>query len=560
MSTLSTLSIQASTNAPRRNVPIKEALAWRADFYYDRREARRAIFFFENELRHMEGEFEGRTFSLEYWQRRMLRRIFGWKRRTDNTRKFRKVFLFVPTGNGKSFIVAGIGNYLFVADREPGAQVVAAAADTEQAGIIFNYAKFNAVRNPKLRKLIGKTFHRSMAVRSTGSSFRVLSSAANTKHGFNLHGCLIDEVHAHKKRELIDVLITRTRTRRQPLTVYATTAGFDKETICGELYDYAKKVRDGLIVDQEFYPVIFEADADDDWRKRETWVKANPNFGVTVKESFLEAECKMAQELPRNESRFKRMHLNMWTESEMPWLPMEKWRACGAKFQTLKPGKPAGTHFTEAELEGMPCYGGLDLASRLDVAALALAFDLTPELSYFIVRFWVPMETALDRQRKGQAPYHDWIREGHMIGTPGNDIDYAFLREDIKQLAARYKVREIGFDPWNANQLTHQLNDQDGITMIPMRQGWGTMSAPSKELEARLVSEKIRHGNQPVMTWMASNVCVATDPAGNIKPNKGKNRLLKIDGIVALVMALGRQMVDDKNRQSVYDTRGVITF
>ena len=246
----------------------------------------------------------------------------------------------------------------------------------------------------------------------------------------------------------------------------------------------------------------------------------------------------------------------------MRWLPMDAWKKCGDTFVnplTMKNGV-GGETFDEKQLEGLPCVGGLDLASRIDIAALCLIFQLAPDMYYPLMRFWVPIENALERQRKGQAPYHDWIRDGFMIGTPGNDIDYDFLRADIVQLAKRLKIKEIGFDPWNANQLTHQLNDQDGIKMIEIRQGYATLSSPSKELEALIISKKLRHSNHPVLNWMASNVCIVADPAGNIKPSRSKNRNLKIDGIVALVMGLNRLISQEWNKKSIYESRGIRTL
>lgn len=527
-----------ATTAPAK------ALTWRKDFYYDRKAAKRAVHFFENELQHVQGEYDKIRFQLEKWELRLVRRIFGWKRRKDNSRKFRKVFLFVPSGNGKSFVVAGIGTYLFAADKEPGANVITAAADTEQAEIVFKYAKENVHRNPKLKELVGRIYRRSMAILTTGSSYKVISSAAETKHGMDLHGVLVDEVHALKNRQLVDVLITRTRTRRQPLIVFATTAGYDKRSVCGDLYDYSKKILEGIIVDHEFYPVIYEATEQDDWTSEKVWHKANPNLGVTVNVDFLRAQCVMAKQMPTYENAFKRMHLNIWTASDIRWLPMHKWGECNEKID-------------DAILRTTPCFGGLDLAGRLDVAAFVLVFPLENDRWATLCRFWIPEATAEKRQRSGQVPYLDWARDGLISLTPGDDIDYAFLRRDIKKLSEDYLLRAVAFDPWNANQLTHQLNDEDGIVMIPCRQGYQSLSAPSKELEAAVTSGRLAHGDNPVLTWMASNATVVMDPAGNIRPDKSKSRD-KIDGILALVMALGRILVDDQSGRSVYDERGVI--
>lgn len=535
---------------------MERALAWRKKFYYDRKAAFRVCYFFENELQHIEGEHAGSKFLLLAWQKRMLRRIFGWKRRADGTRKHRRVLLFIAKKNGKSAIASGIALYLLMADKEQGSRVVSAAADTEQADLVFSFAKENIARNPKLLKQVGRTFKRSIAVHKTSSSYKVLSSAAETKHGPNLHGVLIDELHALPNRELVDTLVAGIIARKQPLVFYTTTAGHNKNSICGEVYDYACGVRDGTIQDEEFLPIVFEPGKDDDWRERDTWYKANPSLGITIPESSIAADCLRAQELPAEENKFKRLHLNMWTEQETRWLPMDKWKLCGAPFLWLKSDSPR--EFTESDLIGMDCFGGLDLSSRIDIAALCLLFEPTEDFYYPLFRFWVPTENALERQRKGQAAYHDWIRDGYLIGTKGNDIDYNFIQAQIESDSKIYNIKEIGFDPWNANQLTHNLNDEVGIKMIPMRQGYGTMSSPSKQLEALILSQKFRHGNHPVLNWMASNVCAKTDHAGNILPDKSSNPHLKIDGMVALVMALGRAILQE-NSTSVYESRGVRT-
>lgn len=543
-------------------------MSWRKNFFYDRKEAHRATFFFENELHHIEGKHADQPFILLAWERKLIRRIFGWKRRSDKTRKHRKVLLFIPRGQGKSIVVAGCGTYLFAADKEPGSHVIAAAADSEQAEIIFKYAKGFVLKNKKLSGLVGRPFRRSMAIHSTGSSFKVISSAADTKHGMDLHGVLIDELHAQKNRELVDVLITSTRTRRQPLVLFATTAGFNKNTICGEVYDYAVKVRDGIVQDDEFLPAIFESTDKDDWKNPETWKKANPSFGVSVMESYLAAQCKMAQEMPSYENTFRRLHLNQWTEQEVRWVPMDKWAECGKPFYPELGLMPLPPHmqitdlieFNEESLLGRECIGGLDLSDRLDITAFCLLFKLEHDLIYPLFQFWCPQDTALERQRKGQAPYFDWIKKGYMKATPGNDIDYNFIRAEINRLSNLYMITEIGFDPWNANQLTHSLNDEDGIVMVPVRQGFGTLSSPSKEFEAAVVGKRFRHGNNPVLNWMASNVCITMDPAGNIKPVKNKDKNQKIDGISALIIALSRLIVHNEpyiNADKLYSTQGV---
>lgn len=538
---------------------MKRALSWRNKHYYDRHEFRRVVHFFETEMFHIEGELAGQPFKLLQWERRLLRRVFAWKKKKDKTRKHRVVLLFVPRGQGKSIIVAGCGNYLFAADKEKGSQVIAAAADSEQAEIIFKYAKGSVLKSKKLSRLVGKPYRRSMAILTTGSSFKVISSTAETKHGMNLHGVLVDELHAQPNRELTDVLLTSTRTRMQPLVFYATTAGFNKDTVCGEIYDYAVQVRDGLIDDDEFLPVIFEANKDDDWTKVETWKKANPSYDISVRHDYLESQCKKAQKMPSYENTFRRLHLNQWTEQETRWIPIHKWKECAKEFKYKHLFTNNILNFFESDLVDFPCIGGLDLSDRLDITAFSLLFKISESDYYVLPEFWVPKDTALDRQRKGQGNYFDWINRGFMFSTDGNDIDYNFIEKRIETLSKKYKIKGVAYDPWNANQLVHNLKDKHGIDVIPVRQGYASMSSPSKDLEALIVSEKIHHNNNPVMNYMMSNVCIAKDPAGNIKPVKNANKNQKIDGVVTIVMALSR-MIGMENLSSVYHERGVLSF
>lgn len=490
-------------------------------YYYDEAAAERAVGFFADCLTHTKGEWAGQPLTLSDWQAdRIIRPLFGWKR-ADGTRRYRTAFIMIPRKAGKSTLAAGIGLYLLFADNEPGAEIYSAAADREQAGIVFDMAKQMVAASPMLAKR-AEAFKRSIVVNATASSYKVLSSDAYTKHGLSAHGIIFDEVHAQPNRELWDVLTTSVGARRQPLTVAITTAGYDRHSLCFELYDHACKVRDGVIDDPSFLPVIFEASEADDWKDPATWRKAHPGLGVSVKEEFLADECVKAQHLPSFENTFRRLYLNQWTEQESRWVSLDTWDACAGALP---------------DLEGRECWAGLDLASTTDIAALALVFPIDNKL-FVRPLFWVPEEGIRRRSERDRVPYDAWVRDGYIEATEGDVIDYDVIRRRINELGEQYRIRDIGIDRWNATQISTQLSG-DGFTLTGFGQGFASMSGPMKELERRLLARELAHGGNPVLRWMAANVSATTDAAGNVKPDKSKSSG-RIDGIVATIMAIGR--------------------
>jgi phage terminase large subunit-like protein len=508
------------------------------EFWFDKDTADKAVSFFAECLTHTKGEWAGKPFFLDPWQEKIVRDLFGWKRK-DGTRKYRTAFIFIPRKAGKSTLAAGIALYLLVADKEAGAEIYSAAADRKQAGIVFDLAKQMVRQDDLLNDVVG-AYKNALIVQGTSSSYHVLSSEAYSKHGLNAHGIIFDELHAQPNRELWDVLTTSTGARRQPLTVAITTAGYDRHSICYELYEHACKVRDGIIDDPYFYPAIYEAGQDDDWTEPETWRKAHPGLGVSVKEDYFSAECKKARDMPTYENTFRRLLLNQWTEQDIRWLPMDKWDACGEPLP---------------DLTGFPCYAGIDLSSTSDITALVLAFPVKSKV-YLLPYFWAPAENIAQRAKRDRVPYDLWARQGLIEATDGNVVDYDVIRKRVNELSEKYDIREIAIDRWNATQISTQLAG-DGFQMFGFGQGFASMSAPSREMERRILGQEISHGGNPVLRWMASNVSAKTDPAGNIKPDKEKSSE-KIDGIVAALMALGRAMVAEDAPLSRYKTDGII--
>ncbi len=515
-------------------------------YWFDEEAAQRAVSFFEGYLRHSKGKWAGYNFELLPWQKRIIGDVFGWKR-PDGLRRYRTVYIEVPRKAGKSTLAAGIALYLLFADGEPGAEIYSAAVDRAQAAIVFETAKQMVLASVALKKR-AQIYKRSIVVPPTGSSYHVLSADAPSKHGLNAHGIIFDELHAQPNRELWDVLTTSTGAREQPLIVAITTAGYDRQSICWEQHEYALKVRDGIIQDPTFYPAVFAADEEDDWTKPEAWRKANPSLGVTVKEGFYEQEVKKALEMPSYENTVKRLYLNIWTQQVDRWISLQLW------------DENAGL-VVEDELKGRLCYGGLDLSSVSDVTAWVLVFphEDGPEMADILARFWVPEARLYDTQNRYRAQYQAWAKGGWIKTTPGGAVDYSFIKKQILQDAQAFRLVDLNIDRlFQAHQLATELADE-GLTVVGMGQGFISMAAPMKELERRLLARKLRHGGNPVLRWMADNVAVKQDPAGNLKPDKASSQG-KIDGIVALVMALDRAMRHEVPDRSVYEERGVLTL
>lgn len=511
-------------------------------YYFDERAAEGAVRFFERVLRHTKGEWAGRPFALQEWQREeVIRPLFGWKRRADGRRRYKYAYLGWPRKNGKSSIASGLALLLLLADGEGGAEVYSAAADRNQASIVFDQAKAFVQESPLLQKT-ARPYKREI-LGPAHSKYQVLSADAYTKHGLNPHGVVFDELHAQPNRELFDVLRTGMGARRQPLFVMITTAGFDMQSICFEQYEYARQVREGIVEDPEYFVHITEAEREDDWTDPAVWRKANPSLGVTVSEEFLAGECRRALASPGYQNTFRQLYLNMWVQQESRWLDMGAWMACGAALP---------------DLTGRTCYLGLDLASVGDVAAWVAVFPPEEEGEPWWIQphFYVPGDNLAERGKKNLAPYGLWREQGYLTATEGNVIDYGRIERDILAFAERHAVRQVGVDTWNAQQMAQNLAAA-GLETWAVRQTFAGLSGATKELERLVLAQQVGHGGHPVLRWMVDNVTVVRDAAENIKPDKRKSRN-KIDGVVATVMALDRAMRQEGAGNSVYETRGML--
>lgn len=472
-------------------------------------------------LKHSRGEHAGKPFNLFPWQQEYLQTLFNTKR-PDGLRQYRTSLLAVPRKNGKTQVSAGIGLYGLCADNEPGAEIVCVAGDREQASILFDAAKQMVEGNETLSQLC-KIYRKAITVPQTNSTLKVISSESATKHGYGCSMILFDEFHVQKDRELYDVLNTSTGARRQPLTVLITTAGFDRQSICYQIWQYAEKVRDGLIDDPTFLPCIYAADGAADPFEEATWRLANPNYGVTIKEDYFIKMAAQAKESASDELTFRRLHLNQWTANESKWLRHGAWEACDSPLRNTS---------------GRPCYCGLDLASTYDTTAFVAAWPDSDGSFDIKAMFWIPEENSEKREKQDRVPYSQWVKDGFVRITEGDVTDYDVIRDYILEFCEKNWVKGIAVDRWNAVHLMTQLS-AEGQVVHPFGQGFGPLNSPTKMLETLVTSGQLRHGGNPVLAWQASNVQIKTNDDGLIKPvKKHSHDIGRIDGILACIMAL----------------------
>jgi phage terminase large subunit-like protein len=512
--------------------------------WFDEEVARRAVRFFEEGLYHSKGEWAGKPFILEGWEAFIIWSLFGWMR--GDYRRFNIAYVEVARKNGKSSLAAGVGLLLTISDREPGAEVFSAATKKDQARIVHNEAIRMVKRSPKLKKLGAQSNKNVIAVPAIDSSYVPLSADKDTMDGLNVHGAIVDELHAHKKRDVWDVLVTAIGSRRQPLIFAITTAGYNRESVCWEQHDYSAKVLEGLLQDDSHFAFIATIDEGDNWLDEDVWLKANPNLGVSVSIDDMRRQAEKARQTPAYENNFRRLKLCQWTQQAERWLNMDDWAASAFGGLSVE----ADFRQLEKSVAGKTAYCGLDLASTTDIAALVLVVPVDED---FVVLpyFWTPEDKVTERIRD-KVPYKWWVDHGYMFATPGNIIDYAFIRQKVKELGETYRIDEIGYDPWNSSKLITELTE-DGFQMIPVRQGYASMSPPTKELLTQVLGRHMIHGNHPVLKWMAGNLAVVMDDAGNVKPSRPSSTD-KIDGMVALIMGLDRAIRHEGEAESIYET------
>ena len=511
---------------------------------YDEAKADRVIKFIERITTHTKGELAKQPFILEPFQKEVIRDIFGNVNK-EGLRITREAFLFWPRKNGKTNFLAALGLYLLVSDNEPGAEIIVCAADRGQAGMIHEIQKQMVLQSPLLMDRV--KVYRNSIVAKDGSFIQARSADADTAHGYNAHAVLFDELHSQPNRELYDVMKTASGARRQPLFFSISTAGSNKESICYEVYDYAKKVRDGIIEDPTFYPHILEAEPEDDIYSPKTWKKSNPGYGVTIKEDYIKAQAQKAKALVTYENTFRRLHLNQWTSSETRWVNDEDFNRCKLEYEL-------------ADLKGRDCYAGLDLASTEDLTAFVLIFPPVYEDEPFktVVYSWVTEAAVERRQGKVGADYNKFIAKGELMVTPGNVTDYRYISDVIYDAAEMFNIKSIAYDRWNSSSLIAELAEEE-LPVEPYGQGFASMSPAIKQLEIWLRSGAVAHKGNSLLRWCISNVQAKSDPAGNVKFDKSKSSD-KIDVAQAWAMAVGIWLTKHRTDEdgSVYDERDLI--
>ena len=531
---------------------------------------------FEKVLTHVKGRLRGTPFILEPWERAIVWNLSGWRRQNGN-RRYRRFLIYVPKKNGKTPLAAGIVVTCLATDNEPGAEIVGAANAKEQAGYIFEQALGMVEASPLLRSRLkiygrnGGSVVRSIVYEAQGSSYKVVSADAGTFDGGNVHVGIIDELHRFDSDGFPDLLESSDAARDNSLIGSITTADYNRpDSPCNKRYRYACKVRDGVVKDAKYLPVIYEARKDDDWTVEATWKKANPNYGVSIDPEWFAAQCEKAKNEPSFTNMFKRLHLNIITDTFKVWIPDESWEACGPRDAINAEQARAPLYDAVGPLDA---YLGMDLSSKLDLACCTVivpeqvghdeatqspAERATKNRRYTSFTYsYMPRDNAEEKAKEDKAPYMLWAEQGWLRLTPGNVIDYQWIRKDIRdEIAKKLHIAEIGYDPWNATQFALELQDQDSFHVVEVRQGVGSMSEPAKVWEAMVLGGKWRHDGSPVMRWCVSNAVCYTDPAGNIRPDKAHSTG-RIDGVSSLITGLARAMLGAGAPQNVGEVRWI---
>lgn len=506
----------------------------RADIFFDCAAADRACEFIES-FRHYKGEWAGQHLRLEAWQKYVVGSIFGWKRKRNGRRRFKYAHIEVPRKNGKTILAAGVANYLLCADGEGGAEIYCAATKKDQAMILWKDCRvlIDKSRDRDFRDAFD--IKRNPAVIEYPSAEALMKPLGrdqdgDTTDGLNPHGVIADETHAWNAHGFWNVLNSALGARSQPLFLQITTAGHSLESVGRVQHNILCRILTGESGDEgdDYFGVIYTLDEGDDHGSPSTWAKANPLYGITLDEHKVKSDWEMANANPAMMREFQVKRLNIWLNQASAWLDSEKWRRC--VLPTMKPER----------LDGLRCYGGLDLSMTRDLSALVWVFPPQDGLERWnlLARYWCPADDIDTRTKRDKVPYRNWAAKGHIIPTPGEVVDHEFIRAAILADCQRYDVRAVGYDRTYSLQIVKPLMDE-GVNMLSFSQGIMTISPYAKELE-KLVIEgtRLNHFDHPVLNWNAGNAVVKMDPNGNIKPDKSKAEE-RMDGIVAAIMGLG---------------------
>lgn len=510
------------------------------------------FFRFAQNLKHYKGEWAGQPFVPSDFQKFRLGCVFGWRQVETGLRRFTTAYNEIPRKSGKSLEAAVVALYVTFYEGEPGAEGYCIATKEKQALIVFNDVK-HLVERSGLRSRIAvqtKNIHRD----ETASKLEPLGSDSDTTDGLNPHCVIVDEYHAFKTRDLVDVMESATGARRNPLMYQITTAGDDPVSPCGDQHDYATKILDEVFSDfatESFFACIASADPDDDWLSEDTWRKANPHYGISVKPDDMRKLALKAKNMPSAAGEFKQKRLNLWVNSTQPWLSIDGW-------------KQGQSHWDADELRGQSCWVGVDLASAIDLCAMVFVFPPAGQrMTWRLLRWvWTPQETLRERARRDRAPYEVWVQQQRLIAVDGVRINHKVIRDVLVAQRDRFRIEQIGFDPWHADQVVDDLVELDGfkrdqVVLVP--QTYQGMSKASLDFEAAVLEGIVDANDCPLMRWCAANAVVQRDGKDNIYPVKKKSRG-RIDPIMASLIgwrlaSLGKS---GKPATSIYATRGVM--
>uniref|UniRef100_A0A6M3KE29 Putative terminase n=1 Tax=viral metagenome TaxID=1070528 RepID=A0A6M3KE29_9ZZZZ len=512
-------------------------------YYFSVEKAEKICNFIEN-LHHIKGEWARRkeTIKLEPWQCFVLTTIFGWLNTEDGFRRFRTVYIEIPRKNAKSTLASGIGLYLMTADGEPGAEIYSAATTRDQARIVFDTARQMAKKESEFCEHFGVQVNaHNINVLETASKFEPLSAEGSSLDGLNVHGGIIDELHAHKTRVVFDVIETGTGSRKQSLLFLITTAGSDRAGICYEQRTYVTKLLENISEDDTYFGIIYTIDDGDDWTDPDVWGKANPNYSVSVYPEDIARLCQKAMQMPSAQNNFLTKRLNCWVNADTAWMNMIPWEKC------------ADSTLTVERFNKKPCIVGVDLASKVDIAVMAQLFH-EDEHYYAFLKYYLPEDTV---DNSSNSQYHGWARAGKLTVTPGAVTDFSYIEDDLREMATSFELKEVPYDPFQATEFSTKMA-AEGFPMVEMRPTVLNFSEPMKQLEALVLSGKFHFDGDPILTWMISNVVCHTDAKDNIYPRKERPEN-KIDGVVALLMALNR-LLALRPKRSVYEERGLIVL
>jgi phage terminase large subunit-like protein len=497
----------------------------RDDIWLDLVEVEKRVQFFPL-LKHWKGRFAGKSFELSLWQIFRIGSVFGWRRRDTGLRRFTEAYTEIPRKNGKTTEAAGIGLSGMILDGEMGAEIYSVATKRDQAKIVWEDAKMMVQATPALSKRI-KSYVANLNCPKMASKFEALGRDSKTLDGLNPYFVLYDEYHAYRDPYLRSVMQNALGGRDQPLEWIITTAGNDVETMCYKLRTHAIKVLDPEqpdFKDDTLFAYIACPFPEDDPGEVGTWARANPELGGAKSLDFIKRRYEKACQLPSEMNEFLSKQLNIWTSSVEGWLDLQSWLACGSE------------PIDRAALRGRKCYAGLDLAAVNDLSALCLLFtDQDPW--QILMFFWCPGDDIAKRSKLDKVPYDLWERQGHITATPGNATDYNFIEHTIKELKDEFQIEELLYDRWQSHQMIQNLI-ANGVNCVGYGQGYKDQSPALKEIERRVISRALAHGNHPILRWNAGNAQIIRDPAGGIKLNK-KDPRKRIDGIAAIANAVG---------------------